>query len=299
MSEPITTAPHRFDSFDGTSIAYLADDGIDDRTKPLAVCAHGFPDSPQTWRHLMPRLTAAGYRVAAPFLRGYAPSGIPADGCVQTAASSSDLIALHDHLGADERAVLVGHDWGAPIAYGAASHAPGRWAKVVGMAVPPGSALGAAFLTNPTQLKRSWYMFFFQHPLAEMVVPADDLAFIDMIWEDWSPGYDATVDLPHVKATMSDPAHLAAAIGYYRAALGGIGVRTDLADVQAAAQAIPAQPMLYLHGVDDGCIGAEVAAAAQAEAGANVRFELVDDAAHFLQLEQPDTVNDLVVEFLA
>lgn len=299
MSSPITSEPLRFDSFDGTSIAFLAGEGLDDISRPLAVCAHGFPDSPQTWRHLIPRLTAAGYRVAAPFLRGYAPSGIPADGCVQTGASASDLVALHEHLGGDERAVLVGHDWGAPIVYGAASLAPERWSRVVALSVPPGSALGAAFLTNPDQLKRSWYMFFFQHPLADMVVPANDLAFIDMIWNDWSPGYDASVDLPHVKATMRDPAHLAATIGYYRATLGGIGLRDDLAAAQAATQAIPAQPMLYLHGAHDGCIGAEVVAAAQAESGDNVRFEVVDGVGHFLQLEQPDTVNNLIVEFFA
>ncbi|BAN01783.1 alpha/beta fold hydrolase [Ilumatobacter coccineus] len=299
MTDPIATEPLRFDSFDGTSISFLAGEHIDDRARPLVVCAHGFPDSPQTWRHLLPRLTAAGYRVAAPFLRGYAPSGVPDDGCVQTAASSADLIALHEHLGADERAVLIGHDWGAPIVYGAAALEPSRWAKVIGMAVPPGSALGTAFLTDTAQLKRSWYMFFFQHPLADLVVPADDLAFIDMIWNDWSPGYDASVDLPHVKAALREPANLAAAIGYYRATLGGVGLRDDLAEAQAATQAIPAQPMLYLHGEHDGCIGIEVAAIAQAEAGEHVRFETVADAAHFLQLEQPDTVNDLIVEFLA
>lgn len=299
MTEPTPTEPLRFDSFDGTSIAFLADDSIGDRSRPLALCAHGFPDSPHTWRHLLPRLSAAGYRVVAPFLRGYAPSEVPADGCVQTAASSADLIALHEHLGGDERAVLIGHDWGAPIVYGAASHDPSRWAKVVGMAVPPGNALGAAFLTDPVQLKRSWYMFFFQHPLADLVVPADDLAFIDMIWNDWSPGYDASDDLPHVKAALRDPAHLAAAIGYYRATLSGVGLRDDLAAAQAATQAVPTQPMLYLHGEHDGCIGVDVADAARAEAGDNVRFETVADAAHFLQLEQPDTVNDLIVEFLA
>lgn len=298
MTDPITTEPVTFDSFDGTTIAYLASDGIDDRARPLVVCAHGFPDSPQTWRHLVPRLTAAGYRVAAPFLRGYAPSGVPSDGCVQTGASASDLHALHDHLGGDGRAVLIGHDWGAPITYGAASMAPERWERVVGMAVPPGGAMGEAFLTNPVQLKRSWYMFFFQHPLADMVVPANDLAFIDMIWEDWSPGFDARVDVPYVKDALRDPANLAAAIGYYRATLGGVGVRDDLAEAQAATQAVPTQPTLYLHGANDGCVGTEVAAAAEAAAGDNVRFETVDGVGHFLQLEQPDTVNDLIMEFL-
>lgn len=293
MSDPASIS-----SFDGTSIAYLASDDIDDVERPLAICTHGFPDSAHTYRHLMPRLHEIGYRVAAPFLRGYAPSGVPDDGCVQTAASARDLIAVHDALGGDGRAALVGHDWGAPITYLAATAEPDRFGRVVGMAVPPGSALGTAFVTDPDQLKRSWYMFFFQHPLADLVVPADDLAFIDMIWDDWSPGYDASHDLPLVKDALRDPANLTAAIGYYRATLGGVGLRDDLAALQSGGSAIPSQPTLYLHGSDDGCIGESVARLAEAEAGDNVRFEHVAGAAHFLHLEQPDTVNQLIAEFL-
>ncbi len=82
-------------------------------------------------------------------------------------------------------------------------------------------------------------MFFFQHWLADMVVAADDLALIDTIWRDWSPGYDGTDDLAAVKDSLRDPANLAAAIGYYRAALNGVGVRDDLAAVQETTGSIP------------------------------------------------------------
>ena len=287
----------RIDS-DGVGIECLVSESIDENDRPLVVCAHGFPDSAHTWRHLTPVLEAAGYRVAAPFLRGYAPSDVPADGCVQTGASALDLIAIHDALGGDERAVLIGHDWGASIVYGAASYAPERWAKVVGLAVPPGGAMGTAFVTNTDQLKRSWYMFFFQHPLADLVVPADDLAFIDMIWADWSPDYDATEDLPLVKNALRDPAHLSAAIGYYRATLSGVGVRDDLADVQAATGTPPSQPLLYLHGSADGCIGAEVAESARTMTGPDTTIEVINGLGHFLHLEDPATVNARILEFL-
>lgn len=287
----------RIDS-NGVGIECLVSDSIDDTDRPLVVCAHGFPDTAHTWRHLSPVLDRAGFRVAAPFLRGYAPSDVPADGCVQTGASVLDLLAVHSAFGGDERAALVGHDWGASIVYGAASHAPERWAKVVGLAVPPGGAMGAAFLGNTDQLKKSWYMFFFQHPLSDVVVPADDLAFIDMIWEDWSPGYDAATDLVHVKQSLRDPANLAAAIGYYRATLGGVGVREDLAEVQAATGAPPAQPLLYLHGSADGCIGAEVAESARAMTGPGTTIEIMDGLAHFLHLEDPVSVNERIVSFL-
>ena len=112
-------------------------------------------------------------------------------------------------------------------------------------------------------MKLSWYAFYFQHPLADMAVAAGDMALIDLIWRDWSPGYDATGDVEAVKDSLRDPTNLAAAIGYYRAALSGVGVRDDLAAGQEAIGSIPTQPMLYLHGAADGCIGAEVAEAAR------------------------------------
>jgi pimeloyl-ACP methyl ester carboxylesterase len=247
----------------------------------------------------MPALETAGWRVAAPFLRGYFPSGIPADSCVQSGASALDLIAVHDHFNGDDRAAIIGHDWGAVITYGAASHAPDRWSSVVAMAVPPGPALAMALMTNPTQLRRSWYMFFFQHPLADMIVPADDLAFIDTLWADWSPGYESADDVAWVKDSLRDPTHLAAAVGYYRASLSGVGVRDDLADVQTATTQVPMQPTLYLHGAEDGCIGREVAESARETVGDNVSIEILDDCGHFFHLEAPDRVNRRIVEFLS
>ncbi|MFM9132467.1 MAG: alpha/beta fold hydrolase, partial [Actinomycetota bacterium] len=169
---------------------------------PLALCLHGFPDSAHSWRHLLPALADAGYRAVAPFMRGYAPTSVPADGLFQTGALSADANALHEVLGGGNDAVLVGHDWGAPAVYGAAASAPGRWSKVVGMAGPPGGAMAAAFVTNTDQLKRSWYMFFFQHPLSDIVVPSNDLAFIDMIWRDWSPGHPSADDAENVKKCL-------------------------------------------------------------------------------------------------
>jgi pimeloyl-ACP methyl ester carboxylesterase len=141
-------------------------------------------------------------------------------------------------------------------------------------------------------------MFFFQHPLAEAVVAGNDLAFIDRLWADWSPGFDAGEDLALLKPSLRDPANLAAALGYYRAALSGVGVDPALDDLQAASQQMPTVPTLYLHGTTDGCIGPEVAALAATAAPPNVRIEHVDGVGHFLHREAPDMVNRRVVEFL-
>jgi pimeloyl-ACP methyl ester carboxylesterase len=127
---------------------------------PLALCLHGFPDSAWSYRFLLPALAGAGYRAVAPFMRGYAPTAVPADGRYQTAALALDACGLHEVLGGDGDAVIVGHDWGAIATYTAANHEPDRWRRVVTMAVPPSGAVGAGFLQY-RQLKKSWYMFFF------------------------------------------------------------------------------------------------------------------------------------------
>ncbi len=304
----VTTAAGRGTSVPGVPLAERRI-GLDDLTvtclsagdpsAPLALCLHGFPDAAHTWRDLLPRLADAGWFAVAPFLRGYAPSDVPSDGCYQTGALAADANALHDALGGDGRAVVIGHDWGAPAAYGAAGGAPERWRAVVGMAVPPGPALATAFLTNPEQLRRSWYMFFFLHGLADLVVAADDLAFVDRLWSEWSPGFDAGDDLALVKPSLREPANLRAALGSYRATLGD-GRRDARYDaLQAAAAAVPAQPTLYLHGRTDGCIGVEVAEAARATLGAHVRTRILDGCGHFLHRERPDAVAELVLDFLA
>jgi pimeloyl-ACP methyl ester carboxylesterase len=267
-------------------------------TGPLALCLHGFPDSAWTWRHLLPALADAGFRAVAPFMRGYAPTAVPADGRYQTAVLGLDACALHDALGGDADAVIIGHDWGAMATYVAANHEPDRWKRVVTMAVPPAGAVAGGFMTYQ-QLKKSWYMFFFQHGLSDVVVGMGDLAFIDGLWADWSPGYDGSEDIPRVKDCLRDPANLAAALGYYRATLGGVGVDPALDAVQSAGGNITAQPTLYLHGRTDGCMGIEVAEAARAFlTSEGSRMEVIDDAGHFLHVERPDVVNQLVLDFV-
>ncbi len=294
MSPDATGIDQRTVTTNGIEFGYL-----EAGTGPLALCLHGFPDTAWGWRHLLPALADAGFHAVAPFLRGYAPTSLAPDGHYQPGALVTDAIALHDALGGDADAVIIGHDWGAMATYGAAAFAPERWRRVVAAAVPPLNALTQAMLTFD-QLQRSWYMFFFQSPLADIVVGMNDLEFIARLWQDWSPGYDATVDLDHVRDALGRPEHLAAAIGYYRAMLQPDLQAPELQEQQEACSLPTPQPTLYLHGIDDGCMGSDLAAGAAAFLPAQgSRVELVADAGHFLHLEQPEIVNRLILEHLA
>ena len=101
---------------------------------PLALCLHGFPDCADGWTPVLHALAGAGYRAVAPYMRGYAPTEVPADGRYQSGVLVADANALHETLGGDEQAVVIGHDWGAFAAYGAPRTAPDRWAKAVASA---------------------------------------------------------------------------------------------------------------------------------------------------------------------
>ncbi len=265
---------------------------------PLALLFHGFPDSPFTWRHLLPELAAAGYHAVAPAQRGYAPTEIPKNGRYQLGQLGLDANALHEALGGDDRAVIIGHDWGAMTAYTALNLEPNRWRKAVTANVPPLGAVGGAFF-NIDQLKRSWYMFFFQNDLAPMVVEMDNLAFIDRLWADWSPGYDAAEDLISIKAALGTPENLMAALSYYRAMFNPAYQDDELAEAQAASAMPTSVPTLYLHGRNDGCFGVDVIGDPLAFLAEGSRFEIVEDAGHFLQLQQPAVVNGLILEWLS
>ena len=264
---------------------------------PLALCVHGFPDSAHTWRFLLPELAKAGYRAVAPFTRGYAPTAIAPDNCYQTGALAADVNALHQALGASNDAVLIGHDWGASTVYVAGANAPDRWRRVVALSVPPGLALRNAFQGNLAQIQRSWYMFYFQSALAETAIPANDYALIDLLWREWSPGFESPVDLQNFKQCVVDPEHLKAALGYYRASLGS-GPRTEAYNaIQNKGLEPLRQPVLYLHGRDDGCIGAELAEQAQAQCPW-LTVEILDGVGHFMQLENPARVNQRILEWV-
>jgi pimeloyl-ACP methyl ester carboxylesterase len=270
---------------------------------PLALCLHGFPDHAPTWNALLPELAAAGYHAVAPWTRGYAPTGLAPDGNYEVSSLALDAIALTEHFAGDRTdSVLIGHDWGAITAYTAVGHAPERFRRFVTMAVPHQVAVMNHFLTNPRQLQCSWYVFLFQTPFAEYAASNNDFALIDLLWSDWSPGFtpDPTF-IRELKETFAAPGSLDAAIGYYRFMLGGLPGDPALEAVGHAASGPMAIPALYLHGTNDGAMLPEMLHREEMEPlfPAGLEFHLVPDTGHFLHLEAPTLINQLVLDFLA
>ena len=269
---------------------------------PLALCLHGFPDSPWTYRHLLLELANTGYRAVAPFMRGYAPTEVPTDGRYHTSSLATDVVALHNALGGDTRAVLIAHDWGSVAAYGGATLEPEHWRRCAIMNVPPLAVFGQlAFRYD--QIKRSFYFWFFQMQISNAIVPANDLAFINGLWADWSPGFDAREELPRVKECLRNPVNLQAAMGYYRALFDPtrFGSPEGMKEQEAVWGRPLVQPTLYLHGTQDGCIAldAETAKKIPAFLGPGSEVERIEGVGHFMLVENPVEINRRILQFIS
>ena len=270
---------------------------------PLALLMHGFPDSPYTYRHLLPELAAAGFHAVAPFARGFAPTELPPLRCnVHTSVMVADHMALGEALGGGPDALLVAHDWGAVGAWGALNRAPQLWGRAVIMNIPPFEVFGENLATF-SQIKKSFYFWYFQmQRVIEDRIRQNDFEFITDIWQEWSPGYSSEEDLVHIRKALSNPDHLRAALGYYWGQFDPTRFGSpEWADEQAAAWGgSVTQPTLYLHGTNDGCHGVSQT---QVEtipsyAGAGSESELVEGVGHFMLVEKPAEINARIMNWL-
>lgn len=250
---------------------------------PVALLLHGFPDVPRSWAPVMETL-APRFRCVAPWMRGYAPS--TTEGPFDADRLAADVIGFADALSPDAPVLLVGHDWGAAAAYVACMRAPSRFLGCVPISVPHPLAFLRHLGRDAGQLRRSWYMGFFQLPgLPERAIRRTDL--VARLWRRWSPGLepppghlDEVVDT--VRRSLPGP------IAYYR------GMTRPLAEaplrVKDARNERIEVPTFYLHGADDGCVTPEAAAGQGRFFAAPFEAEVVEGAGHFLPLERPEAV---------
>lgn len=297
MAEPTTDFKTGEVQANGLKFRYVeAGDG------PLALCFHGFPDSPWTYRYLMTALADAGYRAVAPYMRGYAPTEIPATGSYRTRDLANDVAGLRGALGGDGDSVLIAHDWGAVAAWGGASLEPAGWRRCVIMNIPP-LALIATFMFEYPAIKREFYWWFFQMQISDQIVAKDDFAFIEGLWKDWSPGFDPRNELSHAKDCVRDPRNLRAALGYYRAFFNPERFATPpTAAEQAEVWGKPiTQRCLYLHGSQDGLfpLDAQTLQEVQPFMGPGSEVAMIDGVGHFMLVEDPREVNSRILTFLS
>jgi pimeloyl-ACP methyl ester carboxylesterase len=263
----------------------------------LVVLLHGFPDTAHTWSRQMPALAAAGYRVVAPFLRGYAPTQVPTNGYYDRATLVADVAALIRALSGEQPVHLVGQDWGASISYALLAAHPELIRRAVVMAVPHPAEVVKSML-NAKHAHRSFHWWYFQLPnLPELAIPADDYAFIDYLWAYWtSPGFEDAAHIASIKRMLAEPGVLPATLGYYRAMLDPAMGDPALEPLRALMNRPIALPTLALCGADD--LRAELMTDQSRHFAGEYRFELVPRAGHFLHREKPADVTRRVLAWL-
>lgn len=268
---------------DGGTFHYLA---TGERDAPVVLCLHGFPDHPPTFAGLMQHLAGAGYRVIAPWMRGYRPS--VSEGPYDVERLGLDVLELGQELSPDAPAYVVGHDWGAAAACIAVAQAPELFAAAVLMAVPHPLALARNLVRYPGQIWRSRYMLYFQVPrVAEQLVSWWDFLFIDRLWRTWSPGLRLPADAQrelHECLARSMPAPLE----YYRALLRPLGrVVERVREVEGMCIAVPTR---HLHGADDGCVAPEATRSQERYFSGPFVSSVLPGVGHFLHVEAPAEV---------
>lgn len=250
----------------------------------LVLLLHGFPQTSREWAGVMPALAAAGCRAVAPDQRGYSPGARPPEvGDYAMAALVGDALGMLDQLGA-ERADVVGHDWGAVVAWNLADRHPERVRSLTAVSIPHPVAFGRALADDPDQQQRSAYMQFFRQErgVAESALSAND-------WEDLRNFYDGVVapdDVEHYVERFSQPGALTAMLNWYRANADFEGLR----GVEVST--------VFVWGPEDRATGRVAAEACGQYVSGPYRFVELEGASHWILDSHADRVAQEIVEHL-
>jgi pimeloyl-ACP methyl ester carboxylesterase len=269
----------RIETPDGLSLAVR----VEGAGTPV-VLLHGFPDSSHVWRNQIPALVDAGFLVVAPDLRGHGDSDKPQEvEAYHLTTIANDVVAILDHLGL-ERAHVVGHDFGAALAWVVAGLHPERVDRLVVMSVGHPNTLVERTVE---QREKSWYMLWFQFEgLAEELVPRDDWKLM----REWTRGNG---DLDRYLHDLADPRALRAGLNWYRA-----NTRPERELEHRPFPKVAASTLALWSTGDDYLLEGPVERSGGQVTG-GWRYERIEDASHWLQLDRPERVNELLLEFLS
>ena len=292
MSIPRSTDPLHYETIQTRGLKFeVATAGQGDK---LALLLHGFRECAHSWRNQIAPLVALGYRVWAPNLRGYGntdrPRGVKAYAMELLEGDVSDLI---DASGAHS-VLLVGHDWGGAIAWNYAMHGTRPIERLVVMNVPHPAAFKRGLRTS-AQLKRSWYMFAFQLPLLpELLIGHGHARVLDLAIRKSAvhPERFSQAEIDLYRDNAAQPGALTAMINYYRALFRTIVRGTGRVGANIKV------PTLLIWGEQDAALGKELTYGTERYVD-NLTLRYIPDASHWVQQDTPETVNELLREWLA
>ena len=261
----------------------------------LALCLHGFPESRFSWRYQLPMLADMGYRAWAPDLRGYGETE-PKPGAVSDYLIDrlmEDVAALIDASGA-ATVTLIGHDWGAGLAWTFAANRVRRLERLVIINVPHPALISAHLRRSWAQLRKSWYMFFFQLPgLPERAMTAKGARAIRNAFHGMA--VDKSSFTPEVldryAADAQRPGAMRGMINWYRAAL-------RLQGKLAGPWEVIETPTLIIWGEEDAALGIELLEGTDAYVG-DLTVKRLPGVSHWVQQEAPEKVNAILSAWLA
>ena len=262
--------------------------------KPL-IFLHGFPEFWFGWRRQIDHFVSSGYRVIIPDQRGYNLSDKPAGiASYSIDLLAKDVVGILDQV-ASSKAFVVGHDWGAVVAWYLAARYSEKVSRTAMLCVSHPRILIKNLITNPAQLRRSWYMFFFQLPwLPEFILRRGDWGQLVRVLRNTSPSsLFSDSDLEHYKEAWAKEGALTAMLNWYRAAL----LRPSNLTLGPEASRVKV-PALLIWGKHDQFV-CETMATESLQYCDDGRLEMFDGATHWIQHEEPARVNNLLSKFFA
>jgi pimeloyl-ACP methyl ester carboxylesterase len=274
----------KFVEANGIRFAYL-----EEGEGPLVLLFHGYPETARSWTGVQQRIAAAGYRVVAPYMRGYPPTSFASDGDYSVPTLGEDVVALIEALGA-QSAIVVGHDWGASSVYSAAAEHPEKIAKLIALSVShPRSVVG-----DPTFLLAAPHFLVYQLPIAERLLWSYDFAHVDLIYGRCAGSYTPPAEVMNdVKSTLRAPGATASVLSYYWTIF-----RRDPAEAQAAAAKPITMAALIIGGAEDCVVKRERFEKARDAFTGPYEFVELRGVGHFPQLEAPQETGEAIVRFL-